>query len=523
MADDRGYDRVATAVRDADLVVSQNGTKLLCRCPAHDDQRASLSVGQGTDGRALLYCFAGCKTQDVVKALGLRMSELFGADNGGKVDVAEYVYTDEVGAPLTKVIRREPKGFTQMRYADGQWVPGTAGARKVLFNLPEVIEARRVWVVEGEKDVESLRNIDVVATTWLGGANGWRDEYAEILRGKVVEVVADNDKPGREVAATIRNSLRGIASEVNVWVCPDEKDVTDLMNSGRGLGDLERLVLGDPSIFDATDWEQWEVEEVEWLLEPYIPAGRRVMLFGPEGSLKSLWALWVGAELAKAGHKIAYFNLEMSMRELSRRLRKLDPPKENFQLFRKVDFGSQADLAAACDLLNGYSLIVVDAWSAVHGNQNDNDTIARMDREWFLPLIEETGATLLILDNIGQSVMTDRGKVQPDWARGASTKGNKMDLSLMMDRPDETDNHTARIRVKKLRGEGTIPAPALIRTTKDEISFRYIDDQGTDLGGMMDGIPKAKSKDKPDAPMSVLDKLKVAREQARLQRTEEEV
>jgi putative DNA primase/helicase len=40
----------------------------LCRCPAHDDERPSLSVRPGR--RALLFkCFAGCDTLDVLKAL----------------------------------------------------------------------------------------------------------------------------------------------------------------------------------------------------------------------------------------------------------------------------------------------------------------------------------------------------------------------------------------------------------------------------------------------------------------------
>ncbi len=46
-------------------------------CPAHDDQRPSLSVREAEDGKALIYCFAGCKTVDVVQAIGLSMADLF--------------------------------------------------------------------------------------------------------------------------------------------------------------------------------------------------------------------------------------------------------------------------------------------------------------------------------------------------------------------------------------------------------------------------------------------------------------
>lgn len=46
-------------------------------CPAHDDTNPSLSVSEAEDGKALIYCFVGCKTQDVVQAIGLSMSDLF--------------------------------------------------------------------------------------------------------------------------------------------------------------------------------------------------------------------------------------------------------------------------------------------------------------------------------------------------------------------------------------------------------------------------------------------------------------
>ena len=43
----------------------------MAKCPAHEDRTPSLRVSAGRDGRALLYCHAGCGTETVVKALGL--------------------------------------------------------------------------------------------------------------------------------------------------------------------------------------------------------------------------------------------------------------------------------------------------------------------------------------------------------------------------------------------------------------------------------------------------------------------
>ena len=47
------------------------------RCPAHEDDRPSLSVGVGEDGRVLLRCFAGCQLEAILAALRLEVSDLF--------------------------------------------------------------------------------------------------------------------------------------------------------------------------------------------------------------------------------------------------------------------------------------------------------------------------------------------------------------------------------------------------------------------------------------------------------------
>ncbi len=48
----------------------------LC-CPAHSDRDPSLGISEGDDGRALLYCFAGCTIHDICAAIGLTPKDLF--------------------------------------------------------------------------------------------------------------------------------------------------------------------------------------------------------------------------------------------------------------------------------------------------------------------------------------------------------------------------------------------------------------------------------------------------------------
>lgn len=49
----------------------------VAKCPAHDDSRASLSIREGSEGRTLVHCFAGCSVASVLAALNLRPRELF--------------------------------------------------------------------------------------------------------------------------------------------------------------------------------------------------------------------------------------------------------------------------------------------------------------------------------------------------------------------------------------------------------------------------------------------------------------
>ncbi len=54
----------------------------VARCPAHDDQYPSLGVKE-TDDRLLIHCLAGCRTTDVLAAMGLDFPDLF--HNHGKI------------------------------------------------------------------------------------------------------------------------------------------------------------------------------------------------------------------------------------------------------------------------------------------------------------------------------------------------------------------------------------------------------------------------------------------------------
>jgi len=57
--------------------VKRYSSGYMARCPAHEDRNPSLSISEGNDGRVLLHCFAGCTLNEIVDAMGIKISDLF--------------------------------------------------------------------------------------------------------------------------------------------------------------------------------------------------------------------------------------------------------------------------------------------------------------------------------------------------------------------------------------------------------------------------------------------------------------
>jgi len=190
------------------LRARRSGSCWMTKCPAHDDHNPSLSIRE-VNGKVLLHCHARCTQGDVIDALKVR--GLWETEHTEKPRiVATYDYTDERGNLLYQVVRYRPKDFKQWRPdGRGDWTWKKC-ARQVLYRLPEVLEAPIVFVVEGERDVETLREYGFVATTNAGGAKAhWTPQYTETLRGREVILIPDNDAPGRKVRTEYRARTPG--------------------------------------------------------------------------------------------------------------------------------------------------------------------------------------------------------------------------------------------------------------------------------------------------------------------------
>jgi putative DNA primase/helicase len=236
----------------------KSGNGWSARCPAHDDRKASLSVSETDDGIVLLKCHAGCDTDQIVEALGLKLRDLFpeqtdwaagriarnGRGNGrpraerpppraerplgeGQTFATardalvaldrqlgrhscHWTYTDAAGQPVGLVARWDgPNGKTirpVSRRGDG-WVIGAMPDPRPLYRLPDLANAKLVVVCEGEKAADAARSLGFVATTSAGGAEAAAKTDWRPLAGKEVWILPDNDAPGRKYAETVANIL----------------------------------------------------------------------------------------------------------------------------------------------------------------------------------------------------------------------------------------------------------------------------------------------------------------------------
>jgi len=214
----------------------KNGQGYKALCPLHDDTNPSLSINEGKDGRILICCHAGCLSHGVLEVVGLSMRDLM---PGAKRIVAKYDYFDEGGELLYQAVRYEPKDFRQRKpKAGGGWVWSTKGVCRVLYRLPELLKADTklpVYIVEGEKDVDRLREIGLLATCNVGGAGKWREDYNEHLAGRTVVISPDNDPAGWDHARNVARQLHGVAKSIKILELPDlaEKgDVIDWLDAG---------------------------------------------------------------------------------------------------------------------------------------------------------------------------------------------------------------------------------------------------------------------------------------------------
>lgn len=221
---------------------------------------------------------------------------------GGKGWVLEaiYHYHDPDGHLIYGVHRfRLPNGdktFRQYPWIKGAWLKAIGcmeGIPLYLYRLPGLLTAEPedpVWIVGGEKSVDRLTGLELVATCNPMGEGKWQDEYSEYLRDRVCFILPDADLVGRKHAAKVAASLQGFAKQVKVVELPGlplKGDISDWLDQGGTLDDLGRLAAAAPEWKPAEEGEELEAEE--GLARDATVADLRVL----QSSASWLWTLWI--------------------------------------------------------------------------------------------------------------------------------------------------------------------------------------------------------------------------------------
>lgn len=247
-------------------IVRRYGNKSQCTCPAHSDKQASLTITQGNKG-TLFHCHAGCSLDDILSAAGLDLKDTFYDVRQNKSNWKTYIekregkkiegiypYVSLNGSYAFHKIRLEGKKILYGRIENNRFSYGLPrnkprkSYRAIYGDLKAIQKAitedRAIYITEGEKDTITMVKQGYVSFTY-GSCADWQKEFAELVKGADVVILADNDVPGIQVAKCILSDVMGIAKTARIIVpMPDipKADITDYFEAGHSKEEFEQLL-----------------------------------------------------------------------------------------------------------------------------------------------------------------------------------------------------------------------------------------------------------------------------------------
>lgn len=381
------------------------GSKSMVKCPAHDDNQASLSVGPGADQPVVLHCHAGCDTDAIITASGLSYNDISNRREepdiwtpaGNASQVYEYrLANGHVEFQTLRVpLLGGGKTFRQRHWSNDHWAWNLENCERVIYRLPEVlacVEAGSViWIAEGEKDVEALVAQGVCATTNPMGAGKWLPEYSALLAGATVTVVADADAPGRAHARAVRESLLESGCQVRlVEPRAGAKDATDHFVAGGTLFDFvettpEQMIQRPTFGMDVLDLILRRTDAVKFVIPGVLATSERLLLTGFEGHGKSTWCRQAAVMTASGMNPFTGHNME------PRKVLFIDG--ENHPDQTTMDWRNLVGLAARHDHpIERDMLVILEEW-----DNDDLDLTRPEGRAWLHERIHAYRPDLVVL------------------------------------------------------------------------------------------------------------------------------
>ena len=234
-------------------------------CPAHPDKQASLTISRGRTG-TLIHCHAGCQIDDILVVVGLKKSDLFYGDRQQGSSWQKYIesrekrrieavyhYASINGAYMYTKIRLQGKKLLYGILKNDRFQYGLQGQSrrelKALYFNPKAVkqaisEGKAIYYCEGEKDANTLTKRGYTALT-AGGTCDWQPEFAAVLKGANLVILADNDEPGKQLAERVKADLQGVAKSTKIIIpTPDipKGDISDYFEAGHTREEFETLI-----------------------------------------------------------------------------------------------------------------------------------------------------------------------------------------------------------------------------------------------------------------------------------------
>lgn len=154
-------------------IMKRYGDKVQCRCPAHDDKHASLTITKGRKC-TLFYCHAGCTVDAVLNAAGLEKKDTFYDVEPRSPNWKAYIEAREkrrIEAVYNYVSINGAYAFTKIRCEGKKIIYGSLQAIN-----KAIAEGKPIFIPEGEKDADTLIKQGYTAFAY-GGVNDWQADF----------------------------------------------------------------------------------------------------------------------------------------------------------------------------------------------------------------------------------------------------------------------------------------------------------------------------------------------------------
>lgn len=433
-------------------------------------------------------------------------------------------YLDEHSNIIATVYRYDlANGSKTYRPWDAKAGKNAMPATRPLYNLPNILYAEPVILVEGEKAADALIALGYSATTAMGGANAPVDKTDwTALKNKRVILWPDADEPGAKYARVVSPFLSALGAKVALVRPPEgAADGWDAADAVRDGVDVAKLINAcEPH--KATRFKFLSIDDLmaleppEWVIDGFLPEIGLAVVYGPSGGGKTFVTLdmalsvahgipWHGKATKKRG--VVYIAGEGAAGLGKRvsawhRVHGLSTKGVSFHVLPTAVnmLEASADVAALTEAILqfgdiGVAVIDTLARAFIGGDEND----AR-DMGTFVSNCDR------VRDAIGGLVMPvhHTGKDKDKGARGSSALRAALETEISVEKMDGLPNLTVRITKQKDDEEGP---PMAFRLQKVEVTHPTTGEVATSCVVMIDIAPVRRQK-LGDTQQTIVDAMK---------------